>query len=76
METTTHTHQVRVLRFTEVAAATVLSRTKIYALIKVGGFPAPIKLGERASGWRSDEIAEWIASRPRGCYETSAQGAK
>ena len=63
----THISQVRILRFAEVARTTSLSRTKIYALIKQGHFPAPIKLGQRASGWRSDEGGAWIESRVRGC---------
>jgi prophage regulatory protein len=63
----TNTPPVRVLRFAEVSRITALSRTAIYGLIKVGGFPAPIKLGERASGWRSDEVFSWIETRVRGC---------
>jgi prophage regulatory protein len=40
-----------------------LGRTSIYAAIKAGTFPAPVKLTEHAVGWRSTEIAAWIASR-------------
>lgn len=28
-------------------------------------FPKPVKIGARASGWYSDEVMDWINSRPR-----------
>jgi predicted DNA-binding transcriptional regulator AlpA len=28
------------------------------------GFPAPCRLGRRAVGWRSEDIAQWNAARP------------
>lgn len=40
-----------------------LSRSSIYRLVKEGAFPAPIKLGERASGWRQSDIESWLESR-------------
>lgn len=54
---------VRILRLGAVIAKTGLSRSSIYAKIAVGGFPTPIKLGERAVGWPSEEIDAWIADR-------------
>ena len=30
-----------------------------------GAFPKPVKLGERAVGWKADEIADWIETRER-----------
>ncbi len=56
----------RIIRFLELSRTTGLARTSIYRLIKTGEFPAPLKLGERASGWRSDEVAAWVESRRRG----------
>lgn len=43
---------------------TSLSRSAIYAKIKEGTFPAGIRLGERAVGWRESDIEAWLASRP------------
>jgi len=40
-----------------------LKRTQVWRLIKRGKFPAPIKIGERRSAWRSDTIDLWIAER-------------
>jgi prophage regulatory protein len=53
----------------DVARAVALSKSTIYEMARAGKFPRPYKLtdrgGARASGWRSDEIAEWQLSRVR-----------
>ena len=54
-----------IIRLPEVIRLTGLSKTSIYASIKIDGFPAPLKLTERARGWKADEIREWIESRER-----------
>jgi prophage regulatory protein len=51
------------LRLPEVKARTGLSRSELYRRIAIGSFPAPIKIGERASAWSSIEIECWIAER-------------
>lgn len=52
------------LRFPQVQrAAGNLSRATIYRMVKAGTFPAPIKLGARASAWRWGELREWLESR-------------
>lgn len=53
----------RILRLPQVRETTGLSRTTIYSQIKKGLFPAPVKLGERASGWLEGDICAWIESR-------------
>lgn len=53
------------LRLPDVARLTGLRRSSIYALVARGQFPRPVKLTRVASAWRSDELAAWIASRPR-----------
>ncbi|MEO1767971.1 helix-turn-helix transcriptional regulator [Thiobacter aerophilum] len=53
----------KLLRLPKVIDATGYSKSRIYALIKEGAFPAPLKLGDRAVGWRESEIEAWIASR-------------
>jgi len=55
---------VRMLRLDSVKAITGLSRDSLYRLAREGEFPKPRKLAGRASGWRSDEVQEWIDSRP------------
>ena len=55
------------MRFTAVCAATALSRTTIYKLVREGKFPMPLHLGQRGQGfemaWPESEIRAWIDSR-------------
>jgi prophage regulatory protein len=51
------------LRLPQVKAQTGLSRSELYRRIAIGSFPAPIKIGARASAWISVEIERWIAER-------------
>jgi prophage regulatory protein len=55
----------RLLRLPSVEAMTGLKRTSIYARIKEDPptFPAPIKLGKRASAWSEASVQAWIADR-------------
>ena len=50
----------RILRRAEVEKITSLSKASIYRLLHSNDFPRPIKLGERAVGWRTNEIFEWL----------------
>ena len=60
METT---KQITLLRLPAVESTTGLKKSSIYARIKEGSFPAPVKLGVRSVAWRSDALSEWIESR-------------
>lgn len=52
-------------RLPSVRARTGLSRSEIYRRIAAhpATFPAPVKLGIRASAWDSREIDRWITGR-------------
>jgi len=50
-------------RLPAVKARTGLSRTEIYRRIAFGQFPAPVKLGARASAWIAGEVDGWIRDR-------------
>ena len=52
-----------IYRLPSVVAACGLSRSTIYEMIGRGEFPAPVKLGARAVGWRRSDIEAWLASR-------------
>lgn len=52
-----------ILRIREVQSKVGLKKSALYALIAKGAFPRPVKLGERAVGWRTSEIEAWLASR-------------
>ena len=59
------TEPLSLLRLPEVKRRAGLSRSEIYRRIAADPptFPAPVKLGERASAWNSAEIDRWIADR-------------
>lgn len=38
-------------------------RSTIYDLVRKGDMPAPIKLSERVSAWRSADLIEWLESK-------------
>jgi prophage regulatory protein len=52
------------LRVREVMRLTGLARSTLYKMMADRCFPAPCRLGARAVGWRSDDIAQWNRSRP------------
>lgn len=60
---TDSTAQFILLRLPEVKAHTGLSRSSLYRRIAEGTFPAPVKIGARASAWSSAEVERWKAER-------------
>ena len=56
-------NKMRLLRLPAVQQLTGLSRSTIYQLSAVGDFPAPVKIGSRASAWISLEVSDWIEAR-------------
>lgn len=52
-----------ILRKPRVLAAIGMGNTWLYAEIAKGEFPAPVKLGARAVGWRRSDVENWLASR-------------
>lgn len=54
------------MRLPDVEKACGLKKSSIYDRIKRQEFPAPYRLGNgHHVAWRSDEVADWIASLPR-----------
>jgi len=53
----------RFLRMPEVMHITGLSKAQIYFLISKGQFPKQVKLGARASAWRSKLVRQWCDSK-------------
>jgi prophage regulatory protein len=53
-------------RLPSVVQRTTVSRSHLYALMKAGKFPKPLRLGARAIGWRVEYVDAWIATRPIG----------
>lgn len=60
---TSNANPLTLLRLHEVCRRTGKKRSSIYRDIAAGIFPAPVKLGERASAWPEHEVNAWIAER-------------
>lgn len=64
----------RLLRISEVLEVTGLRRSTLYSQIRRGEFPAPVKIGPRASAWRLDEVQDWIESLSVASSDREARG--
>ena len=40
-----------------------LGRSTIYDLVRKGDMPAPVRLSERVSAWRTTDLIEWLDSK-------------
>lgn len=47
------------IKLKEVLSICGKSRSSVYASIKSGNFPAPIKVGGRSSAWVKSEVLQW-----------------
>jgi prophage regulatory protein len=54
----------RLIRLPDVLQLTGLSRSSVYRLEKEGRFVSRVRLGERATAWRFEEVKAWIEARP------------
>jgi predicted DNA-binding transcriptional regulator AlpA len=61
-----------ILRAAAVIRLTGLSRTTLWRLERQGEFPARVRLGLNSVGWREEEIARWINTRPRGRADSAS----
>jgi prophage regulatory protein len=64
--------EVRFIKLREVLAICGKSRSSVYAAIKTGAFPAPVKLSERSSAWVKSEVLQWAQA----CIDSSRQIGK
>jgi len=55
--------QIKFLRLPQVIERTASSRSVIYASVKVGLFPPPIKLAPQSSAWVEHELDELLRAR-------------
>ena len=55
----------KMLRRPSVEMMTGLSRSSIYAMMQIGEFPRPIRIGKRAVAWSEASISDWLANRPK-----------
>ena len=53
----------QVLRIAEVSKRIGLGRSTVWQMVKDGAFPSPLRLSERAVGWRANQLDEWLQRR-------------
>lgn len=54
-------HSEVLLKLQAVQQRTSLSKSTIYAKIKDGTFPGPVRLGARCSRWKTSELNSWLS---------------
>jgi prophage regulatory protein len=54
------------LRQPEVLASVRFSSATLWRKVKDGTFPAPVKLSERITAWRADDVRGWLDQQKRG----------
>ena len=55
-----------ILRLDDVCRRIGIGKSTLYNLIKDEGFPPPVRIGKKISGWREELVSEWIELRQVG----------
>ena len=53
----------KIHRLPSALSITGLCRSSLYYAIAAGTFPAPVRIGARAVGWRESDLAAWVNTR-------------
>ena len=51
----------RIIRLRTVLDRTGLSRSTLYRQVDLGTFPAPVRIGDRCTGWYESAVDRWIS---------------
>lgn len=57
-------HPDEVIRPAGLKAVVGISKSRAYELMKLKRFPAPLRLSDRAVGWRRADLERWLSERP------------
>ncbi len=49
-----------------VASVVPISAATLWRKVKAGEFPRPVKLYERVTAWRAEEVREWLDAQAKG----------
>ncbi len=63
MESLIQTKQEQFIRLPRTMEISGLGRSTIWAYVKKGKFPAPIKLSERVTVWRLSDVNRWLMEK-------------
>jgi predicted DNA-binding transcriptional regulator AlpA len=64
------------LNLSQVCKLVLYSPSQIYRLIANGSFPDRVRLGPARVGWRTSDIAAWLASRRPGSEAALSSSAE
>lgn len=64
-----------VYRRKDAAKQVGLSVTTIEGLYRAGKFPRPVRLTEKAVGWKHDDLKAWVDSREAVTHESEQESA-
>jgi len=56
-------HDLRIYRIRQVCEITGLKPSTVYKLVRHQLFPKPIHLTSRSTGWSSDLVHDWVATK-------------
>jgi prophage regulatory protein len=51
------------LRVAALAPRLGISKNTIWRLVREGKFPKPVKLSEKVTVWKADDVLAWLASK-------------
>ena len=54
---------IQFYRLSQLKQQLSVSRSSIWAWVKQGTFPKPIKLGKNCTAWNAEEVNTWVQSR-------------
>ena len=57
------TNNIQFYRLSQLKQQLSVSRSSIWAWVKNGSFPKPIKLGKNCTAWNADDVHAWVQSR-------------
>jgi prophage regulatory protein len=66
---------MKMIELPQTIGKTTMSKSMIYALVKEGKFPAPVKIGDRKIGWVEAEVDAWLEARVKASRENAAAAA-
>jgi len=55
--------EVQFYRLSQLNQQLSVSRSSIWAWVKEGSFPKPIKLGKNCTAWNAEDVHEWVQKR-------------
>ncbi|MDB0507662.1 AlpA family phage regulatory protein [Ralstonia solanacearum] len=61
----------KLLRLLGVLDAVGVKKSCLYEWVRLGKFPAPVRLGARSVAWRQSEVEAWIEARESARPEVS-----